>query len=293
MSETFKTYRIGDLLVTRVTETLIDFTPPERLFPNWDEAVIEDREDRLAPSGLDSLRKTIRTSVHTWVLKTPDHTILVDTGIGNGKARASAYFNQLHTPYLEKLQAAGVVPEGVDYVLLTHIHTDHVGWNTTLVDGLWRPTFANATYFVPRSGIEYFSSAAGRSKPNYDMYRDSVLPVVEAGQAQMVGPEGGEVLPGIVYQPTPGHSVDHMSITLTSGNEEGLLAGDIMHNPVQVYRPQWNSIFCATAEEAVRSRERMLALCADRRAIYLSSHFAETSAGRITRTDQGYDWRFE
>lgn len=292
MTKQPNSYRVGDIAVTRVTECVIDFVP-SRLFPNWDERALAGPEDRLAPNAPNRFSERLVASVHTWILKTLQHTILVDTGIGNGKTRSSAYFDHLDTPYLDRLAAAGVAPEQVDYVLLTHLHTDHVGWNTTLADGRWKPTFPNATYFVPRLGHKYFSSPEGRAKPNYDMYEDSVLPVIEAGRAKLIGPEGGEVLPGIVYVPTPGHSVDHMSIVLSSSHQEGLIAGDLMHNPVQVYRPDWSSIFCAAPEEATQSRMLMIEYCANRRCLYFSSHFAETSVGRITRTDDGYEWRFE
>jgi glyoxylase-like metal-dependent hydrolase (beta-lactamase superfamily II) len=293
MSGAGSPYRIGDVTITRVTESVIDFAPPQRLFPKWRLELLAGEESRFAPSAPASLGERIPTSVHTWVVKTGDATILVDTGIGNGKTRPQKYFDHLDTPYLERLAAAGVTPDEVDHVLIRHIHTDHVGWNTRPVGERWVPTFPNATYIFPQRGHEYFSSAEGRARPNYGMYEDSIVPVMAAGQARMVEPEGGEVLPGISYLPTPGHSVDHMSISLTSQGQEALLAGDIMHSPVQVHAPQLCSVFCADPLEARRSRERVLDYCAERKALYFSSHFAETSAGRITRADGGYLWNFE
>jgi glyoxylase-like metal-dependent hydrolase (beta-lactamase superfamily II) len=293
MTNPARTYRIGEVTVTRVTETTIEMAPPERLFPDWHPQLLAGEERRLAPSAPESLRERIPTSVHSWVVKTPTSTILVDTGIGNGKTRPQAYFDHLDTPYLERLAAAGARPEQVDYVLITHIHTDHVGWNTRLVGGAWVPTFPNATYVFPRRGHEFFSSAEGRARPNYGMYEDSIVPVIAAGQARMISPEGEEVLPGIRYLPTPGHSVDHMSICLVSQGEEALFAGDIMHSPIQVHAPRLSSVFCADSDQAMRSRERVLNHCAERSALYFSSHFTETSAGRIARASGGYLWNFE
>lgn len=286
-------YRIGEVTVTRVTETMIEMAPPERLFPDWQPQLLAGEERRFAPSAPASLRERIPTSVHSWVVKTPKSTILVDTGIGNGKTRLQKYFDHLDTPYLERLAAAGVTPVQVDHVLITHIHTDHVGWNTRAVGERWVPTFPNAIYVFPRGGHEYFSSEEGRTKPNYGMYEDSIVPVIAAGQARMVEPDGGEVLPGIRYLPTPGHSVDHMSISLTSQGEEALFAGDIMHSPIQVHVPELCSAFCADPVAATDSRERVLNYCAEREALYFSSHFAETSAGRIVRANGGYLWNFE
>jgi len=292
MKDMPKIYRIGEVTVTRVTETIIEMAP-ERLFPNWQPHLLAGEEGRFGLGAPASLCKRIRTSVHSWVVKTPQSTILVDTGIGNGKTRPQSFFDHLDTSFLERLLAAGVTPEQVDHVLITHIHTDHVGWNTRLVRDRWVPTFPNATYIFPRRGNEYFSSPEGRARPNYGMYEDSILPVIAAGQARMVGAEGGEVLPGITYVPTPGHSVDHMSISLTSQGEEALFAGDIMHSPLQVHAPELGSVFCADPDEAMRSRKRVLELCAEREALYFSSHFAETSAGRILRANDGYRWNFE
>jgi glyoxylase-like metal-dependent hydrolase (beta-lactamase superfamily II) len=293
MTVSARVYRIGEVTVTRVSETTIEMAPPARLFPDWRLELIAGEERRFAPSAPESLRDRIPTSVHSWLVRTPGSTILVDTGIGNGKSRPQAFFDHLDTPYLERLAAAGVTPGEVDYVLITHIHTDHVGWNTRLVDGRWEPSFPNATYIFPRRGHEYFSSAEGRGRPNYRMYEDSILPVVAAGQARMVEPEGEEVIPGIRYLSTPGHSVDHMSISLVSQGEEALFAGDIMHSPIQVHAPELSSVFCADPAQARRSREKMLNYCAERDVLYFSSHFAESSVGRIARGTGGYLWNFE
>jgi len=293
MAHAAKIYRIGEVTVTRVTETIIDMAPPERLFPDWRPQLLNGEERRFAPSAPERLRERIPTSVHSWLVKTPTATILVDTGIGNGKTRPQAFFDHLDTPYLERLAAAGVMPEQVDYVLITHIHTDHVGWNTRRVDGRWVPTFPNASYIFPRRGHDYFSSAEGRARPNYRMYEDSILPIIAAGQARMVAPEGEEVLPGIRYLPTPGHSVDHMSISMVSQAQEALFAGDVMHGPIQVHAPELSSVFCADPAQAKRSRDWVLNHCAERDVLYFSSHFAETSAGRIVRGSGGYLWNFE
>ena len=158
MTDEAQPYRIGEVTITRVTEAIIEMAPPERLFPNWQPQLLAGEEQRFAPSAPARLRERIPTSVHSWVVKSPQATILVDTGIGNGKRRPQVFFDHLDTPFLERLAAAGVTPEEVNVVLITHIHTDHVGWNTRLVGGRWVPTFPNATYIFPRRGHEYFSS---------------------------------------------------------------------------------------------------------------------------------------
>jgi glyoxylase-like metal-dependent hydrolase (beta-lactamase superfamily II) len=293
MSRDEPLYSVGDALVARVLECEIPFVPPSRLFADWNAQAIAGREDQIAPGDPAGLSGGLLTSVHTWVVRLAGRTMLIDTGIGNGKTRKQPYFDHLDTSYLARLAAAGVEPRDVDAVLLTHLHTDHVGWNTRRHNGRWVPLFTNATYFVPQVGVDWFMSDQGRAAPNHDMFADSVLPVLEAGQAQLVPAEGGEVLPGLTYMPTPGHSIDHMSILMASRGELGVFGGDVMHNPVQVYAPEWNSAFCLDAERARASRARILDLCASQDALYFSTHFAETSAGRIQRSPGGLEWRFE
>jgi glyoxylase-like metal-dependent hydrolase (beta-lactamase superfamily II) len=293
MATISKTYRVGNASVTRVLERALTFPAPW-LLPDWDPATAAAEQDWLVPDSMDEARENLTLNVHTWLVRTPQHTVLVDTGIGNGKARASALFNNLDTPYLARLAAAGVAPEAVTHVLMTHVHTDHVGWNTRLAgDGRrWIPAFPNARYMVPSAGRDYFSGPEGRSRPNFDMYADSIRPVIEAGQAEMVGMDGGEVLDGFVYHPTPGHSVDHMSIAFSSDGAEALFAGDVMHHPIQVCRPDWNSTFCAAPEQAVASRRWALEYASRRHALYFSSHFPATSAGRLIQAAESFHWQF-
>jgi glyoxylase-like metal-dependent hydrolase (beta-lactamase superfamily II) len=286
-------YRLGGATVTRVSETRIDFAPPKSLLPDWSDEALLSTDVSIKLEKRSGTVPVVGTSIHTWLLRANQHNILIDTGIGNHKPRSIPVFDNLNNPYLDRLAEAGVAPEDVDYVLITHIHTDHVGWNTKLVDGRWVPTFPNAKYFVPRIGCEYFESLEGRAKPNYPIYVDSVLPIIEAGQAELIDSNASGVLPGISYLSTPGHSVDHSSILFQSQGESAIFAGDVMHHPAQVYQTRWNSVFCAAGENARASRLRILELSAAENALYLSSHFVETSAGRINRTGDKFTWKFE
>jgi hypothetical protein len=261
------TYRIGDAIVTKVDECTIPFAP-EKLFPDWEPAVLAET-GWLGPGAMDSGGTQLVISVHSWLVRERGRTILIDTGIGNGKARRSPVFDHLETPYLARLADLGVEPAAVTHVLNTHVHTDHVGWNTRWDGRRWAPTFPNARYIVPEVGHAYFSGEAGKARPNYDMYADSVLPVIEAGQVEFVGAEGGEMLDGFSYEPTPGHSVD-------------------MHHPVQVVRPDWCSVFCASPDAARTSRHRMLTEASMRNTMMFTAHFPGTSAGTVTPSRSGY-----
>jgi glyoxylase-like metal-dependent hydrolase (beta-lactamase superfamily II) len=280
------TYRIGDAIVTKVDECTIPFAP-EKLFPDWEPAVLAET-GWLGPGAMDSGGTQLVISVHSWLVRERGRTILIDTGIGNGKARRSPVFDHLETPYLARLADLGVEPAAVTHVLNTHVHTDHVGWNTRWDGRRWAPTFPNARYIVPEVGHAYFSGEAGKARPNYDMYADSVLPVIEAGQVEFVGAEGGEMLDGFSYEPTPGHSVDHMSIRLRSADMMALFTGDVMHHPVQVVRPDWCSVFCASPDAARTSRHRMLTEASMRNTMMFTAHFPGTSAGTVTPSRSGY-----
>jgi glyoxylase-like metal-dependent hydrolase (beta-lactamase superfamily II) len=191
MTESPVIYTVGDVTITRVLEKLIGNFTPEYLFPEWDPAAVLEHQECLAPSCWNDTHERVVLSSHTWVIKSRAHTILVDTGIGNDKKRKLPAFDHLNEPYLERLATVGVTPDAVEYVLLTHLHTDHVGWNTRFLNGCWVPTFPNAKYVFPKIEYEYFAGPGGGDRPNFALYEDSVLPIVEAGQAEMIESDGG------------------------------------------------------------------------------------------------------
>lgn len=289
-------YRVGDFTITRVPELLLDSNTPEYLYPGWDPSFLQEHEDWLIPGNLDGTRSHVIQSIHTWVLKTKQYTVLIDTATGNDKERVwSPRLHRLKTPYLERLERAGVKPENVDYVFLTHLHVDHVGWNTHLVNGGWEPTFPHATYVFPKVEQAHFSrheNYPGSSRIKFVVYEDSVLPVIGSGQAELVEPAGKEFLEGISLHPVPGHTSGQMAVGITSGGEDAIFGGDIMHHPIQVYRPEWNSVYCEDPEKARVSRRWALEYLADRHALFFSSHFAETSAGYVTRKGDRFAWQF-
>ena len=249
----------------------------------------------MVPECLDAAHEHVVISTHGWLVQTPRHTAIVDTAVGNNKARAMADFDHLEVPWLERLALAGVAPDAVDYVLMTHLHSDHVGWNTRLENGRWAPTFPNARYIMSRLEQERLARIVDRDGPDAPktaFYADSVLPVIEAGLASFVDAGGGEPLEGFSFYPTPGHSTNHMSIGLRSNGAYGLFAGDVMHHPIQVYRPDWSSVFSEDKEHGRKSRDWALNHMADTGALVFSSHFPVSSAGRVARTPEGFDWTF-
>lgn len=287
-------YAVGDAKVARVLDCEISTFEPASLFPDWSakcQPLLDALPETMTPDG-----RHLLLSIHSWVVWRGDKIILVDTGVGNDKARPFApYFDRLTTPYLERLEALGVVPEAVDYVLHTHLHVDHVGWNTRVVDGQWRPTFPNARHVFSAKEYAFFSDPANadtRHRTSLQTQRDSVAPIVKAGLADMIEIDGGEAIPGFSFHSTPGHSVDHASIVLESAGNMALFAGDVLHHPVQVFAPDMLSIFDPTRETTLKSRRWALNFAADRGVMLFSSHFPGSAAGSVSRRGAGYAWSF-
>jgi len=277
--------------VTRVIEQYgLGFTPAY-LFPDWRQSALADHRSWLVPGCYDEAAGRFISSVHTWIVRTPRHVVLVDSCVGNHKSRPQMTpFHKLETDFLDRLAAAGVHPEQVDYVLCTHLHADHCGWNTRLLNGRWIPTFPNAMYVFSKAEYAHWSGPAGAQGLNAGVFEDSVLPVIAAGQAEIVdGP--AMVGDGLLLCPTPGHSPGHVAITLEDGDGRALFCGDLMHHPIQVYHPAWNSRFCSQADAARTSRRWALDHAAERRATLFTSHFPGTSAGSVIRRGDGFTWR--
>ena len=285
-------FRIGDIQVTRVTEQVGPGFAPDFLYPDWNPSVIDEHRAWMVPDCFDEVEQKFIASIHTWVVRTSRRTILIDTCAGNDKHRPSLpRFHMLRVPFLERLAAAGVHPHEVDYVLCTHLHADHVGWNTRLIDGRWVPTFPNARYVFSRAEHDHWSGPAGTTGFMAGVYQDSVLPVVEAGLADVV--EGdGEILDGLTAHPTPGHSAGHIAFSLGRAGQQGLFTGDVMHQPIQVYNPHWNSLFCEDPVAARASRNWALEHAAETRATVFTAHFARCSAGHVHRHGDGFAWEF-
>lgn len=287
-------HTLGDAKVARVVDLQIEAFDPPGLLPGWDashQPLLDAMPETMTPDG-----RHVLLSIHSWVVWLGGKIILIDTGVGNDKPRPFApYFDRLSTPYLTRLEALGVTPEAVDYVLHTHLHVDHVGWNTRLVDGQWQPTFPNARHIFSAKEYAFFAAAANadnRHRTSFQTQSDSVTPIVEAGLAEMIGIDGSEIIPGFSFHSTPGHSVDHASIVLRSAGSTALFAGDVFHHPVQVFAPHLLSLFDPDRSTALKSRFWALDFAADTKARLFSSHFPASGVGTISRRGAEYVWSF-
>lgn len=277
-------FRCGAFDVLRIKETLGAAFAPEHLLPDLPVDAIERHIDWLAPNYYDLPKKRFVMGTHSWLLRTPHHTILVDTCIGNHKSRPnSPGFNDLDQPYLKRLADAGFRPEDIDLVLCTHLHVDHVGWNTQLRDGRWVPTFPNARVLCSKAELASAEAKANGAHGDEDdraVWQDSLLPVLEAGQLQTIAGTHA-IEDGLLVEPTPGHTPGHVVLRAQSAGERMLFAGDLCHHPLQVYYPEVNSRFCEDAAGARATRRRILADCAESGALFAPAHWGPPHAARI------------
>ena len=203
--------------------------------------------------------------MHSWLISVGGKRILIDGCVGNHKPRPlRKMWDMMNTPYLERLAAAGVKPEQVDIVMCTHLHMDHVGWNTRLENGRWVPTFPNAKYVCSRADYDHYLKLDGdpaTGPVNQNSFRDGVIPIVEARLSQMV--DGAHTVDEhLSLEPRPGHTPGTVAINLASRGQKALFCGDILHHAIQVYHPEWNSFACADQINARKSRRQVLEDCA-------------------------------
>ena len=279
-------WRIGEVTVTRILE--LEATGGTRfILPQATPEVIR-QIGWLAPHFADETGR-LRMSVHALVVETPDRRIIVDTCIGNDKQRDIPTWSNLQTSFLQDLAAAGFAPETIDTVLCTHLHVDHVGWNTRLVDGRWIPTFPKARYLIGRAEFDYWRQEEAKTEhPGRSPFHDSVLPVFEAGLIDLVETDH-QVCPEVRLEPTLGHTPGHVSIRIRSRGEEALITGDFAHHPCQLAHPEWASNADFDKDASTATRRRLFGDLAGSQVLVIGTHFASPTAGRIVR--DGAAWR--
>ncbi|HWO63246.1 MAG TPA: MBL fold metallo-hydrolase [Umezawaea sp.] len=286
------TITLGNVEITRVIEQPPAGLPREFVFPDVPRQAWEAHESWLAPEHWRPEQDTMQAVMQTWVVRSEGRTILVDTGVGNGKERPyMPFFAHLDTDFLADLAKAGVRPEDVDVVVNTHLHGDHVGWNTRLDGSAWVPTFPNARYLLARADFDYWNplnehrTRSGRKMQN--VFEDSVAPVHEAGLITLW--EDSHVLDGnLRLDPAAGHTPGSSVLTLTSGTDRAVFVGDLLHSPLQFAEPDHCPSFDEDEPEARATRRRVLGWAADHNALVLPAHLAGSGAAEIRRDGTGF-----
>ena len=272
-------WQIGDVRITKIVEIealggmsfILPQAQPEAVKPlSW-----------MVPHFMNEEGKLI-ASVHALVVETPTLTVVVDTCIGNDKERMpNKNWHKMQTRFLEDFRAAGFDPEKIDAVLCTHLHVDHVGWNTYWDGAAWKPTFPNARYLMAKSEFEYWESHED-AVTLHQVVLDSVAPVVEAGLVDLVETTH-EVCPEVSLVPTLGHTPGHVSVRIQSQGEEALITGDFLHHPCQMAHPEWASAVDYDADASTATRWRMLEAYAGTDNLLIGTHFAGPTAGRVVK----------
>ncbi|WP_374410331.1 MBL fold metallo-hydrolase [Novosphingobium colocasiae] len=284
-TEPFRRWQVGAIRITRILELPpMAFDPA--MFLQADRAEVLQRQDWLVPDYATA-EGDIILHFQAFIIEVGGRRIMVDPCIGNHKARSHPALNMLDTAFLDRLASAGFPRESIDHVLCTHLHVDHCGWNTMLVDGQWMPTFPNARYLFAAAELEHVQ--VDESEPDAQaIYQDSVRPIIEAGLADFIEP-GHIVAEGVRLQPTPGHTPGHCSVFIESEGHEAIITGDVIHHPLQAALPDVSSHFCWNEALAIGTRRDILQRAASRGAMVIAAHFAGPTAVRIL--PEGEAWK--
>ncbi len=291
-------YTIGEVRVGAVFDWVGWVPHARRLLPGTTRGDWERHQQLLAGGLWDPITDSRTVTVFSWVVQADGLTVVIDTGAGNGKDRpGSPLFHHLDTGYLDNLARVGVRPQDVDIVVNTHLHADHVGWNTRYTDGRWVPTFPNARYVLPRPDVEFWDPRRGHAsrlgEANSNVFADSVQPVLDTGQAD-IWAEWYRVAPGITAVAAPGHTPGSSVLTVDCGAVTAVFVGDLLHSPLQVVNPGWASCFDEDQEQANRTRRDVLGRVRQSDAVVLPAHLPNARVLRFAAGGEDFlidDWR--
>ena len=274
-------WRIGEVTVTRIPE-LEAPTSPRFLFGRSKEEMLDI--GWLQPHFVDA-QGYMLMSIHALMVESQGLRIMVDTCLGNDKVRKVPAWSMRQGPFLEDLAQAGFTPERIDMVMCTHMHVDHVGWNTRKVNGAWAPTFPQATYLFARQEWAYWRE---HEQEEYGaVVEDSVQPIFDAGLAQLVETDH-RLTDEVWLEPTPGHTPGHVSVRIRSAGEEAVITGDMTHHPCQMARPEWAALVDVDAAQSTATRRAFYERYANRPILIIGTHFATPTAGKIVRDGETY-----
>ncbi len=278
-----ETWQIGDVKVTKVVESS-GSSPPHFLFADLSPERVQSHRWMRPHFATDEGR--LIASVHCFIVESQGKRIAVDTCVGNDKPRLQKMWNMLQGSFLQDLEAAGHPADSIDHVLCTHLHVDHVGWNTRWAEGRWVPTFPNARYLFGRTEYEHWAKEG--AEDDQQIMTDSVRPIIDAGLATLVESEH-QVTDEVSLEPTPGHTPGHVSVRISSRGQEAVITGDLMHHPIQCCEPAIGSRFDSDPELARKTRRAFLERYGDKPVLVLGTHFAPPTAGWLVRRGEGWE----
>jgi len=283
-------FTIGSIEIQQVVEMQAPFFKIGDFLPTSDSDKVNALKPQFEPWALCPETGKLVLAVQTYVVRTSRHTILIDTCVGCDKfSGIPDWHMRSDNSWLSRMASVGVAPESVDYVFCTHMHGDHVGWNTLLRDGRYVPTFPNAKYIFAKQEIDFQSTRTEESRKR--CYQQSILPVLEAGQAQLV--DSDFALDDEVWLvPTPGHTPGHVAVHLKSAGMEAVMIGDALHSPLQCVHPEWSAKPDSDPIVAAQTRASLIETCVAQDHLVLTSHFPLPSIGKLTGASCGFGFTF-
>lgn len=277
-------WKIGKVTVTKIVE--VEATGGTRfILPQATREAVMPIE-WLRPHFMDDEGR-LKMSIHALVIETPTRRMIVDTCLGNDKeGRDVPTWNNLSGPFLKDLAAAGFARETIDTVMCTHLHVDHVGWNTMKVDGQWVPTFPKARYLMGKREFEYWRDQTEKHDQQL-IFADSVKPVFDAGLVDLVE-TNHQISPEVSFVPTLGHTPGHVSVRISSEGEEALITGDFVHHPCQMAHPEWAATVDYDQKASTATRRDVFGRLAGTPTLVIGTHFAGATAGHVVRDGDAF-----
>jgi glyoxylase-like metal-dependent hydrolase (beta-lactamase superfamily II) len=280
-------FSVGGLTVDRIVEMEQPYVEPSAFFPSIAPGLIDENRSWLEGFGLDAATGKLVLCFQSYVVRTPHHIVLIDSCIGNDKDRPGRplWHKKTDPTFMRRLAAVGLSVEDIDVVMCTHLHLDHVGWNTRLENGRWVPTFPKARYLF--SKIEYDYWAAEHQKTPSECIADSVIPIVEAKRAEFIRSDFG-LDDHVTLLPTPGHTPDHFAVCLGRGGMDAVVTGDLIHSPIQMRYPELASRPDYDPKQAGATRRSFMERYCDTKTLCCTAHFPSPSVGHVTRWGDGF-----
>jgi glyoxylase-like metal-dependent hydrolase (beta-lactamase superfamily II) len=281
------TLTAGDLTIHRLIEQETTFLPALDLFPGLTADVLAENRAWMKQAKAIDDNDVLILCFQSYIVKTPHHTILIDSCIGNNKPRPTRPKWNMKTDdtYMRSLKAAGISVDDIDYVMCTHLHVDHVGWNTRLENGRWVPTFPKARYVFAKGEYDYWTEQ--HAKAELPAFGDSVLPIVEAKKAEIVGHDFS-IGDHVRLLPTPGHTPGHVAFTFGRGKDDAVFSGDLMHSPLQTRYPDLAPKFDVDPVQAVATRRSFMERYCETDTLCCTAHFPSPSVGKIHRKGNAF-----
>ncbi len=280
---------LQDITIHPVVEQQGPYFDPLEFFPTLSKDLLEENRSWLEPHCIDPATGKLVLCIQSFVIKTPHHNILIDSCVGNHKPRpARPMWNMMNSDRFEKsLAAAGLGVNDIDYVMCTHLHVDHVGWNTRLENGRWVPTFPKARYVMADRELAHWTEQEKKDATVCPWITDSVLPIVEAKRAQIVKSDFA-LNDQVVCLPTPGHTIDHFSVLVGREGRDALIAGDMIHSPLQGRYPELGMRADYDSPQAGRTRRKVFDRFCDTPTVMCVTHFPSPSTSVVRRWGDGY-----